>query len=299
MKIQLAVLAVGYFALHCVAQTGSLSEWQKLLKNNDAKAARALCTPFENSRVVAEQVEAEKCLANVELWGADAVRMEKNAEGTVEIYDEWIPEAVDAALAHLNRGLQLAPQDLSIHQGRLHVLEISRRYKEMAKALDESCTIYHGNEVPDVWLAYTSELNDQQQHQAALDLTLILDKHYPNNPNILGNIGAFLDMMMRDTEAIPYLQKAVALAPSDAINTWDLGRAYDYSGQIGEADSWYKKSLPLMTDPEQKKQSLCLYGEFVEKKLKDRTRACELQRQNCEAEKQSACATTIAPSSPQ
>ena len=67
----------------------------------------------------------------------------------------------------------------------------------MAKALEESCKIYRGREVPDVWLDYTSELNDQRQYQAALDLSLVLDGHYPNNPNIVGNVGAFLEIMMR------------------------------------------------------------------------------------------------------
>jgi len=298
MKTWLVVLAASCATLNCVAQTRNLSDWQKLIKNNDADGARKLCTPFEDSKIVAEQVEAEKCLANVELWGADRVKMEKNAEGKVEIYDEWEPESVDAALAHLNRGLQLAPQDITIHEGRLHVLEISRRYKEMAKALDESCTTYTGKEAPDAWLSYTSELFDQQQYQAALDLGLILDKHYPNNPDILGNIGACLDVMKRDNEAISYLQRAVALAPNDPIDTWDLGRAYDYAGQIKEADTWYNKALPLMTDPEQKKNSLCIYAEFVEKKLNDRARACELQKQNCEAEKQTACSVPASPSTP-
>jgi tetratricopeptide (TPR) repeat protein len=296
MRRQFEVLAVIFTALPCVAQTGNLSGWQKLItEKKDPDAARTLCTPFENSKIIAEQVEAEKCLANVELWGADRVKSEKNADGTVDIYDEWEPESVDAALAHLNRGLQLAPQDLSIHQGRLHILEISRRYKDMAKALDESCTIYHGKEVPDVWLAFTAELDDQMQYQAALDLSMILDKHYPNNADIIGNIGAFLDIMMRDAEAIPYLQRALELAPNDPIDTWDLGRAYDYSGQINEADTWYNKALPLMTDPDQKKHSLCIYAEFVEKKLNDRTRACEMQKQNCEDEKQTACGAVTAP----
>jgi tetratricopeptide (TPR) repeat protein len=299
MKTWWVVLTVCCATLNCAAQTGNLSDWQKLItEKKDPDAARKLCTPFQNSKVVAEQVEAEKCLANVELWGADRVKMEKNDQGTVDIYDEWEPESVDAALAHLNRGLQLAPQDLTIHQGRLHILEISRRYKEMAKALDESCTIYRGKEVPDVWLDYTGELNDQKQYEAALDLSLVLDKHYPNNPDILGNIGAFLDIMMRDAEAIPYLTKAIALAPNDPINTWDLGRAYDYSGQIKDADAWYNKALPLMTDPEQKKGSLCIYAEFVEKKLNNRSRACELQKQNCEAEKQTACAPASAVTTP-
>ncbi len=90
---------------------------------------------------------------------------------------------------------------------------------------------------------------DLRQFDVGLEFMKILDKHYPNNSDVLGNIGAFLDMMKRDTEAIPYLEKAVELAPNDPINTWDLGRAYDYAGQIKEADTWYNKALPLI-DPD-------------------------------------------------
>jgi tetratricopeptide (TPR) repeat protein len=53
---------------------------------------------------------------------------------------------------------------------------------------------------------------------------------------VIGNIGAFLDMLKKSDESIPYLQKAAELAPSDPINAWDLARAYDYSGQIQRAD---------------------------------------------------------------
>jgi Flp pilus assembly protein TadD len=290
MQTQFVALAILCTASSCAAQQGNLADWQKLIRNNDAGAARTLCTSFEHSKVLAEQVEAEKCLANVALCGHSMMELEKDDAGGGTLRDSYAPEAVDEALIHLVLGIKLAPQDLSIHEGRLHVLEIAGRYSDMGKALDESCTIYQGKDALEAWLAYAPELMDLRQYDAGLQFMKVLDKHYPNNSDILGNIGAFLDLLMRDNEAIPYLQKAVALAPQDPINTWDLGRAYDYSGQIEEADTWYRKSLPLMTDPEQKKQSLCLYGEFVEKKLKDRTRACKLQKQNCEAEEQTACA---------
>lgn len=290
MKTWTILLAVVCAALPCAPQSGNLSDWPKLIKSNDANAARALCTLFEHSKVLAEQVEAEKCLANVALCGQGMMELEKDDAGGGTLRDSYAPEAVDEALIHLNLGIKLAPQDLSIHEGRLHVLEIAGRYSDMGKALDESCTIYQGKDALESWLAYAPELMDLRQYNAGLEFMKVLDEHYPNNSDILGNIGAFLDLLMRDNEAIPYLEKAVALAPRDPINTWDLGRAYDYSGQIEEADTWYKKSLPLMTDPEQTKQSLCLYGEFVEKKLKDGARACKLQRQNCEAKEQTACA---------
>jgi len=299
MKTRLALLAVSCAALHCAAQTGNLSDWKKLLtEKKDIEATRVLCTSFEQSKVLAEQVEAEKCLSNVALWGADTVRLEKGDNGQVVMFDEYIPAAVDESLTHLNRGLQLAPQDLSIHQGRIHVLEISRRYDEMPKALDESCAIYKGSDVPFAWLDYTSEIMNLGQYKVGLELTKVLDKHYPNNPDILGNMGAFLSMLKLDPEAIEVLKRASDLAPKDPINAWDLGREYDYAGQTASADQWYQKALSLMTDSDQRKQSSCLYGEFIEKKLENRSRACTFEKQNCPADQQTACVIAPAAKSP-
>lgn len=293
MKSALFVVLLAFGAVSS-AQQLKPADWKTLLLDKkDAKAARALCSGFAQAKEIAEQVEAEKCLANVALFGADTVRMEKDESGQVVMHDEYIPAAVDEALQHLNRGIQLAPNDLTIHQGRLHSLEISRRYSEMPKALDESCTIYKGPGVPDAWLDYSSELMNLRQYKAGLELTKVLDSRYPNNPDILGNIGAFLSMLQRDPEAIEYLKRATDLAPKDPINAWDLGREYDYAGQKTLADQWYQKALALDSNPEQRKHEWCTYAGFVEKELKDLRRACELEKQNCDASDQTACASPI------
>ncbi len=116
----------------------------------------------------------------------------------------------------------------------------------------------------------------------------VLEKHYPNNPDVIGNIGAFLDLLKRDSEAIPYLQKAAELAPNDPINAWDLARAYDYSRKTELADKWYQKGLSLDTDTERRKHSSCLYAIFLETKLHDRARACPMEMKNCSQEEQTA-----------
>jgi tetratricopeptide (TPR) repeat protein len=289
MQNQFVALAVICAALPCAAQSGNLSDWTRLIQAEKCDAAKSLCSEYVDSKVIAEQVEAQKCLANVALCGQSAVYLEGDDAGGGNIRGSFKPEAVDEALVHLNLGIKLAPQDLSIHQGRLHVLEVAGRYDAMVKALDESCTIYQGKDALEAWLAYSPELADLRQYNAGLEFMEALDKHYPNQPDILGNIGAFLDLLKRDAEAIPYLEKAAALAPNDPINAWDLGRAYDYANRDALADEWYKKGLSLETDPERRKESLCIYAEFVEEKLKDRDRACELQKQSCPAEQQTAC----------
>ena len=198
-------------------------------------------------------------------------------------------EAIDAALMHLDEALRLAPQDLSIHQGRLHLLEISMRHEEMAKALAESCEIYQGADALHAWLAYPDELFEGGHFRASILLLNVLDRHFPKNHEVVGNIGAAYSMLKEDDKAITYLSKAVELAPNDPIDTWNLGRLYDFTSKIQLADEWYQKSLQIDTDPERRRSNTCLYAKFVAEKLHDPKRACELQKVNCEAKEQSAC----------
>lgn len=282
---------IGNNSQKSAAQSENLSDWTKVIDRKKCKAAKTLCRKFVDSKKIAQQVEAQKCLANVALCGYSILYREGNESGGDTIRGSYKPKEVDEAVVHLDLGIKLAPQDLSIHLGRLHVLEASGRYDDMIKALDESCTIYTGKEAPRAWLAYSPELMDLRQYQAGLDFMRVLDKHYPNNPDIVENIGAFLSLLKNDKEAIPYLKRAVELAPNDSINAWDLGREYDYAGQNELADTWYQKGLSLMTDPGDLKNSECIYAVFIEKKLQDKTRACALEKTNCPSEKQSACAT--------
>ncbi|HVN18113.1 MAG TPA: tetratricopeptide repeat protein [Dongiaceae bacterium] len=273
----------------CRAQEATTGSWQKLIDSGDKGAARSLCSGWLKSPDTKVQTEAHKCLANVALLGNGVVVLQRNDIGGGYMGSGYKPEAVDAALVHLNEALKLSPQDLSVHQGRLHVLEVSNRYEEMAKALDESCSTYHGQDSLEDWLPYISELFDSGQLRAAEGLLKVLDRHYPNNHEVIGDFGAVYSMLKEDDKAIQYLQRAVELAPNDPIDTWNLGRLYDFTGNTKLADQWYQKSLSLEPEPEQRKQNLCLYGEFVEKKLMDLKRACELEKANCKVGEQSAC----------
>ncbi len=271
-------------------QSAKIQDWTKLIDASKCEEAKKLCTPFVESKVISEQAEAQKCLANVALCGNSIIQLQGDDAGGGTIAGGFKPEAVDQALKHLNLGIQLAPQDLSIHMGRLHILEVSVRYEEMVKALDESCGIYKGKDAFDAWMAYAPELADLRQYQVGVDFMKVLDKHYPDNPDVIGNIGAFLNMLKKDDESIPYLQKSAQLAPKDPTNAWDLGRAYDYAGKIELADTWYQKGISMMEDAGQRKQSSCLYAIFVETKLKDRARACAMEKKDCGEEEQKACA---------
>ena len=272
-----------------LAQTKKLSDWTQLIDKAKCTEARTLCTPYADSAVLAEKVDAQKCLANVALCANDTIILEGADNGGGSIHGGFKPEAVDEALRHLEIGLQLAPQDLTIHMGRLHILEEAGRYEQMVKALGESCTLYQGKEAPKAWLAYAPELADLGQLRAGVEFMKVLDKHYPNNSDIISNIGAFLSMQKKFDEAIPYLQKSVALAPNDPMNAWDLGHVYEHTDQIALADKWYTVALALPPSPDLDPETKCLYAVFIEKKLKDRARACTLEKTSCPADKQTAC----------
>jgi tetratricopeptide (TPR) repeat protein len=272
------------------ANPSDSARWQQLLKGGKCDEAQALCTSWLDSTDTTRKVEAHKCMANVVLCtDHGGITLQKNDAGGGSLSEASSPEAVENALKHLNAALQLAPQDLSIHQGRLHLLEVSFLFDDMAKALDDSCTIYKGKEGVQPWLAYVEELFEDKQFHAALALLEVLDRHYPNSHEVLGNMGAVHAVLREDEQAIRYLKRAVELEPKDPIDNWDLAREYDFSDQNALADQGYQKALALETEPDQKRVNECLYAEFVQKKLHDPKRACTLQKASCPAEQQSAC----------
>jgi len=277
-------------AATCWAQESATQQWQELLGKSQIEEARALCTTWASSNEISLRVEAYKCLANLSLRGKQVLTLEGNEAGGGVLRGAFTPEAVDEALGYLKKGFELAPQDLSIHQGRLHLLETASRFDEMATALDESCRIYKGKEGVAVWIAYTSELFEDRQYSASLELLKVLQKYFPNSHDVMGNTGSVYMALKKDDEALPYLRKAVELAPDDSIDAWNLARLYDFTGKTKEADIWYQKALKLKwEDASDFRTSRCLYAGFIEQKLNDFGRACTLERTDCPADKQTAC----------
>ncbi len=271
-------------------QKSATQDWQGFLKKGQIEEARALCRKWTSSIEIPRRVEGYKCLANVSLHGKEVLSLDANQAGGGVLSGGFPPETVDEALAYLKKGLDLAPQDLSIHKGRLHLLQTASRYDQMAVALDESCRMYKGKEGAAAWIGFTSELFEDRQYSASLELLKILQKYFPDSHDVVGNTGSVYIMLQRDDEALAYLGKAVELAPDDSIDAWNLARLCDFMGKPSDANIWYQKALGLKwEDAGDLRSSRCLYADFVEHKLKDADRACALQRADCPASKQTAC----------
>src|ERR1700722_1059534 len=108
-------------------------QWETLIDQNKPDQASTLCTSWTQSPDLHLQVEAQKCLANVALCKGARTALNGNEVGGGTLGAGYAPEAVDEALKHLNEGIRLAPQDVTIHEGRLHVLEVAQRYDDMDK----------------------------------------------------------------------------------------------------------------------------------------------------------------------
>lgn len=283
-----ALIIAVCLSVSLAASAQKQNDWGTLLDQNKVKEARALCTKMTSSSARATQVEGYKCLANVELCGKSIVNLQGDDVGGGTISGAYDPDAAEKALRHLAKGLQLEPRDMSIHKGRLHILEVQGRYADMAKALEESATIFKERDALEDWLPYITELHDSRQFRAAIGLLDVLDKHYPNSNLVVGNYGAMYLSLKEDEKALTYIKRAVELAPNDPIDNWNLARAYDFSGKDQLAAELYPKAIDL-ADPEQKKGMRCYYSEFVAKKLKEVDKACALQRENCEPEERTAC----------
>ncbi len=263
-------------------------QWGELISQKSFEEAKSLCNAWLTKDDEVYQTEAHKCLANIELSQASIIRLEGSERGGA-LFSGFGGEGVERALQHLRKGLLLSPNDLSIHQGRLHLLLTSGRYEESIDALKESVELYKGEDGIEAWLSYSQYFYDVRQYEAAVLFLKVLEKNYPEDHRVIANIGAFLSLLERDDEALPYMRKAVYLNPTDPINVWNLGRHLDFMGNVEEANKYYTQAINLTTDDSQKRNYRCTYSHFVRTKLKDRERACRIQQTNCDANERSAC----------
>jgi tetratricopeptide (TPR) repeat protein len=242
---------------------------------------------LSSDRIIA--AEAYKCLFNVELSKSGTILFDIPEKSGGSIRQGYRGPGLDKALGYLKKAMALAPGDITIHQGRLHVLISSDRISVLPEALEESIKVYKRKDGLQYWLDYCGELLDLYHYKIGLEFTKVLAKHYPSDHRVIANAGVFLMHLKRNGEALQHFLKAVKLRPDDPINNWNLGYCYDLAGELAMADKFYRKSLLLDMNESRRKNDYCLYAKFLETKLRQSSNACELQKQYCSVEEQTAC----------
>jgi tetratricopeptide (TPR) repeat protein len=258
------------------AASGPAGEWPGLIQAGELAAAKSRCEGWLNAAELLTRAEGHKCLANVEVGLASRAADDARVEGQGGADEELA--GIRRAVGHLDAAIELAPGDLSIHQGRLHLLRMAGLVAEMAKALEDSIRRHPGPDWLHAWKAYPREYYEAQRFEEAVLLYRVLDRYFADDHTILSNMGAALAMLQRDAEALECFQRAVKLSPDDPIDNWNLARLYDFMGKLDEAQSGYERALALKQDDAARANGTCVYAEFLEKKRNDRKRACELQR---------------------
>ncbi len=266
--------------------------WRDLTRASKANEARALCTPWLAASSKPLAVEGHRCLAQVAL--IDSYRLQDGKEEAI-LLGGYAGPGVDRAIDHLTKAIALAPDDLSIHLGRLHIAINSPRAADAPRLLTDSLDRYHGPDAIDDWVSYAQELRHRRHGDVGLDYLRVLEKRYPGDHRVAGNIGTLLLSLKRDEEGLPYLRRAVELAPDDAIDTWNLGRFHEKHGDAASAEPLYRRAVSLEKEPARRQDMACNLGRFLANRPATRAEGCaEAVKPQCGPRIPDACAPTPA-----
>jgi tetratricopeptide (TPR) repeat protein len=263
-------------------EQAELNKWQDLFNNGHLVEAEYICQYWLINGSKADKIEACKCLANIFFQRSSSLILESDNQNIDKNRIRAAGAYIDSSILYLNKGLSLDPQDISMHQGRLHILLTSGFYKNAIKIAENSINTYDSDNEIDYWISYCPYYFDAGQYESGELFCKMLLKYFPNDHRIYANIGAFLTLQEKDDEALIYCNKAIRLNPKDPLNNWNLGRLYDYIGKIDSAKVYYEKSLSIDKEWSKKNNSYCLFAEFLEKNNIDIEKAKKLRKKYCE-----------------
>ncbi len=285
LKLSSRLLVTLLTVMFCSSSYADLTRaWQSLLDAGKTAEARTLCTAAIRADERSAIIDGYKCLANVALREGQRIAISSNEIGGGTIGTGHIDKSVDEAIKHLNAGLEIAPQDLSIHQGRLWVLMNAKRYDAMIAALRQSISIYKGSDATEAWIGYSADLFNDGEMSAAIRVLKVLEEIYPRDHRVHGNLSGAYAMLKNDTAGLKHARLAVELAPMDPINTWNLGRILEYMGQYMEAEKHYGNSLKFEAQKNGGRVSderQCIYAALLSDRLNDKEKLCSPAGRGC------------------
>jgi hypothetical protein len=84
------------------------------------------------------------------------------------------------------------------------------------------------------------------------------------------------------------LRRAVALAPDDAYDNWNLGMALSKGGASAEAEGYLRRGLAHAAESDRGDMT-CRLGKFLETERDNPPDACALEKQGCEKKDRTGC----------
>ena len=263
--------------------------WPPIIKAKSFRQARVLCESWLTLENTTALVEAHKCLAMVDLETSRAAPSDPEAPVDPQAEPSYEGPGVQRALEHVNKAIALAPGDLSAHLGRLLLLARSGRIDDLVEAFASSLASYKGPNALEQWLQFPFRMFDEGNYPQALAMYKALLKHSPRSFKAAEGVGVVLSELQNKEEALPYLERAVELAPEDPLCLWNLALAYDSANRDEGAESLYRKAIKRQTHGPTKEFWFCSFASFLDTKRNDRDTACDLQQKHCAEDKRPAC----------
>jgi Flp pilus assembly protein TadD len=161
---------------------------------------------------------------------------------------------IDEAISHLEKAIQLQPDDANLHSDLGDTLirkgqmdEAISQFQE-ALRLKPNDALFHNN----LGLA----LEDQGQTDEAISQFQEALRLKPNNAISHNNLGLALDKKGQMDEAISQYQEAIRLKPDFVLAHYNLGVALARNGQMDEAISQFREALRLEPDDAEARNNL-------------------------------------------
>jgi Flp pilus assembly protein TadD len=264
-----------------------------MFEKREAEKEKARCEQLVRAPEPDRQGDGHVCLARLAIAADSPVMMPvRDRRGQVSLRPVPTEAAANDALAHLRAARSLTPGKIEIHRELLKLTRTVRSSELPGEAKESIALVPRGQRdalLEDALLPTVFALTEDERYEEALALGRVLEKAYPRSNQAASNVGGALMSLGRDAEALPYLERAVKLAPKDPIDRWNLGQWRGKHGRLREADQDFTKAVSLSTKPSERKELGCRHASFVWMQLEDRKRACAMQRQYCNEATRGAC----------
>lgn len=236
--------------------------WQSLFEGEKLDQTESFCTRWLSVDNLKLQAQAHICLATVS-------------------YGKEKKLVYPTMLKHVNAAIKLTPQDLPLHFARINLAVKQDNADDINRFLEDSMATYN-EKGANIWLPFAADLFYQGQHKGAMKFLHVLNRHFPKDASVLGNLAAIYMSVQKVDLAETFVNQALALNADDALNNWNLARIFDVSGRHNQADGQYQKAIGLLEAQGQAQDvAYCMYADFLEKRLGQKQRSCEYSAVNC------------------